>query len=62
MASIVRGVGRIVGGAVAALVCTTAASAGGPAPVIQVPNPETLTLVSSAVVVAVIAARWLRRK
>ena len=62
MRTILRGVGRIVGGTVAALACTTAASAGGPAPVIQVPNPETLTLVSTAVVVGVIATRWLRRK
>jgi hypothetical protein len=62
MGSILRGAGRIVAGAVAALACTTSVSAGGPAPVIQVPNPGTLTLVSTAVVVGVIATRWLRRK
>ena len=62
MRSILRGVGRIAAGAVAALACTTAASAGGPAPVIQVPNPDTLTLVSTVVVVGVIATRGLRRK
>ena len=62
MRTILRGVRRITIGAVAALAGTTAASAGGPAPVIQVPNPETLTLVSTAVVVGVIATRWLRRK
>ena len=62
MGTILRGMGRIAVGTVAALACTTAASAGGPAPVIQVPNPETLTLLSTAVVVGVIATRWLRRK
>jgi hypothetical protein len=39
-----------------------AAVAGGPAPPVQVPGPGTLTAVSTGIVVAVVAARWLRGK
>ena len=62
MKTLLRGAGRLAAGAIAALVCTGSAVAGGPAPVVQLPNPGALTLVSTAIVGAVIATRWLRRK
>jgi hypothetical protein len=38
------------------------AVAGGPAPPVQVPGPSTLTALSTGIVAAVVAVRWLRGK
>jgi hypothetical protein len=38
------------------------AVAGGPAPPVRVPGPGTLTAVSTGIVFAVVATRWLRGK
>ena len=62
MKTLLRGVAALTGGAAAALALAGPALAGGPAPVVQVPNPGALTLISTTIVAGVLAARWLRRK
>ena len=62
MKTLVHGLASVAAGAAAALVLAGPALAGGPAPVVQVPNPGAVTLISTTIVVGVLAARWLRRK
>lgn len=54
-------VGWLVVGA-AFLAWAGPAVAGGPAPPVQVPGPGTLTALSTGIVAAVVAVRWLRGK
>jgi hypothetical protein len=54
-------VGWLVAGA-AFLTWAGPAVAGSPVPPVQVPGPGTLTAVSTGIVVAVVAVRWLRGK
>jgi hypothetical protein len=54
-------VGWLVAG-IAFLAWVGPAVAGGPAPPVRVPGPGTLTAVSTGIVFAVVAARWLRGK
>ena len=52
-------VGWLVAG-IAFLAWAGPAVAGGPAPPVRGPGPGTLTAVSTGIVFAVVAARWLR--
>jgi hypothetical protein len=54
-------VGWLIAG-IAFLTWAGPAVAGGPAPPVQVPGPGTLTAVSTGIVFAVVATRWLRGK
>jgi hypothetical protein len=54
-------VGWLVVGA-AFLAWAGPAVAGGPAPPVKVPGPGTLTAISTGIVAAVVAVRWLRGK
>ncbi len=62
MKTLLHGTTSLTAGVVAALTLAGPALAAGPAPVVQVPNPDAMTLVSTTIVVGVLAARWLRRK
>ena len=61
MKTLLLAVGWLVAG-VAFLAWAGPAVAGGPAPPVRVPGPGTLTAVSTGIVFAVVATRWLRGK
>jgi hypothetical protein len=61
MKTLLLAVGWLVVG-VAFLTWAGPAVAGGPAPPVRVPGPGTLTAVSTGIVFAVVATRWLRGK
>jgi len=61
MKTLSLGAGWLVAGAITVLAWAGPAAAGAP-PVVQLPSPGTLTMLSTGIALAVLGARWLRRK